>query len=73
MYEVSNEARNVPISVVAQAMGKDPQFVRVALQQGILPIGYALKLKNSSRYTYYVSPKKLFEYCGFKYIPPKGA
>lgn len=29
---------NVPINVVARVMKKDPQFVRVCLQKGILPI-----------------------------------
>ena len=28
--------RNVPIKEIAQAMGKDAQYVRVGLQQGIL-------------------------------------
>lgn len=70
MYEETycfNNGRNVPISIVANALGKTPQFIRLALQQNILPIGYAIKLPGSSKFTYYVSPKKLYEYSGFYY------
>ena len=36
--------RNVPIKEIAQAMGKDAQYVRVGLQQGILKFGTAIKV-----------------------------
>ena len=36
--------RNVPITEIAKAIGKDAQYVRVGLQQGILKFGYAMKL-----------------------------
>lgn len=38
--------RNVPIKEIAQAMGKDAQYVRVGLQQGILKFGTAIKVGN---------------------------
>lgn len=58
---------NVPISVVARVMRKDPQFVRQGLIQGYLPIGSAFKKEGRIQYDFYVSPKKLFEYTGFYY------
>ena len=39
-----------------------PQFVRVAMQQGKLPIGTAVKM--SSVWTYYISEKMLADYSG---------
>lgn len=60
---------NVPISVVAKVMKKDPQFVRQGLIQGYLPIGSAFKKDGRVQYDFYVSPKKLFEYTGFYYDP----
>ncbi|MDE7445919.1 MAG: hypothetical protein K2N15_09515 [Lachnospiraceae bacterium] len=38
------------------------QYVRVAMQKGVLPIGTAVKL--SSQWTYNISPKLLAEYYG---------
>lgn len=39
-----------------------PQFVRIAMQQGKLPIGTAIKM--SSIWTYHISEKLLQEYSG---------
>lgn len=59
---------NVPIPVVAKALRKDAQFVRVGLQRGLLPFGVAYKVDDSNtQYDYYVSPLKLWEYSGFIY------
>lgn len=38
--------RNVPITEIAKAIGKDAQYVRVGLQKGVLKFGYAMKLDN---------------------------
>lgn len=57
-----NGLKNVPVSVAAQKLGKSEQFVRVALQRGIVPFGFAVQL--SSRFTYHISPKLLNEYIG---------
>lgn len=43
-------------------MGKSQQFLRIGLQQGIFPFGTAVKL--SSIWTYYIYPKKFYEYTG---------
>lgn len=46
----------------ARLMGKSEQFVRVGLQQGVFPFGYAVKI--STKYTYYISDEKIKEYIG---------
>ena len=45
--------------------GKDAQYVRVGLQQGILKFGYAMKLDKSSEYNYYCPDKKVWEETGY--------
>ena len=51
---------NLSVKETAALLGKSQQFVRCGLQYGILPFGYAVKM--SSRWTYHISSKKLFEY-----------
>lgn len=58
---------NVPITIVAKVMKKDKQFVRIGIQEKWLPIGVAYKKEGSNEYSYYVSPKKLYEYTGYVY------
>lgn len=58
---------NIPISVVAKIMKKDKQFIRIGIQEKWLPIGVAYKKEGSSEYSYYISPKKLYEYTGYVY------
>jgi len=53
---------NVTIKEAAELLGKSQQFVRIGLQQSVLPFGYAIKM--SGRYTYHISRKKLEEYLG---------
>lgn len=48
----------------AEIIGSSPQFVRVAMQQGILKIGCACRIGGSRRWTYNISPKMLGEYIG---------
>ena len=57
--------RNVPITEIAKAFGKDAQYVRIGLQQGILKFGVAIKLKASSEYNYYCPDKKVWEETGY--------
>lgn len=57
--------RNVPITEIAKAIGKDAQYVRVGLQQGVLKFGYAMKLENSSEYNYYCPDRKVWEETGY--------
>ena len=46
----------------ADIINASPQFVRIAMQRGVLPIGTAVKM--SSIWTYNISPKLLAEYSG---------
>lgn len=46
----------------AAILNTSPQFVRVAMQQGKLPIGIAIKM--STKWTYNISGKLLTEYSG---------
>lgn len=57
--------RNVPIAEIARAIGKDAQFVRIGLQQGILKFGIAIKVGSSSEYSYFCPDKKVWEETGY--------
>lgn len=46
----------------AKLLDKSPQFVRIGLQRGVLPFGYAIKM--SSKWTYHISEAKVLEYLG---------
>ena len=56
--------QNVSVKDAAIVLGKSQQFVRVGLQKGVLPIGIAIKMNGSSKWTYHISKKKLQEYIG---------
>lgn len=57
-----SEVVKLKVSEAAKALGKSEQFVRIGLQRGILPFGYAVKM--SSKWTYHISAHKVFEYLG---------
>ncbi len=57
-------AGKITTAEAAAIINTSPQFVRVAMQQGILPIGIALKMPHSSTWTYNISPKLLNDYSG---------
>ena len=48
----------------AEILNASPQFVRVAMQRGVLNIGVAMQMPNSSHWTYNISPKLLEKYTG---------
>ena len=50
------------VAEAAKLLNKSQQFVRIGLQRGILPFGYAVKM--SSKWTYHISAAKLREYLG---------
>ena len=54
------DTKNISVSECAKILGKSEQFVRVALQTGVAPFGFAVK--NKTVYSYHISPKKLAEY-----------
>lgn len=53
---------NVPVAMAAKQLGKSEQFIRVALQTGTAPFGFAAM--NKTKWSYHISPKKLNEYMG---------
>lgn len=52
------------VQQAADLMGVSPQFVRVGLQRGRLPFGYAVK--NKTKWWYFISPQKFTEATGIK-------
>ena len=60
--EASEDTRNVSVAECARRLGKSEQFVRIALQTGVFPFGFAVRM--SSKYSYHISSKKLAEYIG---------
>ena len=57
--------RNVPITEIAKAIGKDAQYIRLGIQKGILKFWCAMKMENSSEYSYYCPDKKVWEETGY--------
>ena len=57
--------RNVPITELAKAMGKDPQYIRIGLQRGIFKFGYVIKKEDSTEFNYYCPDKKVWEEIGY--------
>lgn len=56
------QMNRMSIAECATLMGASEQFVRVGLQQKLLPFGFAVK--NSSKWTYWISAKKFAEATG---------
>ena len=55
----------VSIEEAASLMGVSQQYVRIGIQQGILPFGVAVRV-GGGRYTYYISPKQFTEFTGIE-------
>ncbi len=55
--------KNVPVEQAARLLGKSKQFVRVALQRGVAPFGFAV-MGSGEKWSYHISPRKLTEYIG---------
>lgn len=56
---------SISVLEAARLMGVSPQFIRVGLQKGILPFGYAVQISHN-RYTYFISRSKFNECIGLK-------
>lgn len=61
--QVQPDQKNVPVEVAARRLGKSDQFVRVALQRGLAPFGFATKI-SGDKYSYHISPKLFEQYQG---------
>ena len=57
--------QRVSIEEAARRLGKSQQFIRISLQNGTAPFGFATK-GTGSTYDYHISPKLLDEYIGEK-------
>lgn len=55
--------KKITIEKAAQMIGKSEQFIRIALQRGTAPFGFAVQMP-SGKWSYHISPKKLSEYMG---------
>lgn len=53
---------NVPVAEAARLLGWSEQSVRVSLQNGNAPFGFATK--NKTKYQYHISPKLFYDYIG---------
>ena len=58
------ENQRISVAKAAKILGVSQQFVRVAMQQGVLPIGICVKM--SGVYTYHICPEKLKRYLGLE-------
>ena len=56
---------NMTVAEASRLMGVSRQFIRVGLQKGILPFGYAVQV-SADRYTYFISAQKFKEYIGIE-------
>lgn len=56
--------KNLTVNDVAKALNKSPQYIRICLQQGLLPFGTAAKMPHSGQWTYVIFPAKFREYVG---------
>lgn len=63
-HKSDNKNMKITTAEAAEIIGASPQFVRVAMQRGVLNIGVAMKMPGSSQWTYNISPKLLAEYTG---------
>jgi len=57
--------RNVPINEIAQAICKDPHYIRLGIRQGIFKFGVAMKMENSNEFSYYCPDRKVWEETGY--------
>ena len=46
-------------------MGKDPHYVRLAIQQGVVKFGVAMKVGDASEFSYYCPDRKVWEETGY--------
>jgi len=54
---------SIDVEDIAKWMSKSPTFVRKSIENGSLPIG--CYNKNGNRGSYYISPKRAYEYIGY--------
>ena len=56
--------KKITVQTAARLMGKSTLFVREGMRRGVLPIGEAMQMPGSNKWSFYISPKLLAEYIG---------
>ena len=56
--------RKITPEIAGKLMGKGAVFVREAMKVGDLPIGVALQMPESQKWSFFISPSRLAEYLG---------
>lgn len=59
-----NRPKKITVQVAAKLMGKSTLFVREGMRRGVLPIGEAMQMPGSQKWSFYISPKLLADYIG---------
>lgn len=59
------ENNYLTVAEASELMGVSRQFIRVGLQKGILPFGYAVQISRK-HYTYFISRQKFIEHTGIQ-------
>ena len=61
------QAITMSVENAAKIIRKNPQNVRLGLQQGAFPFGVAIQ-KPNGRWTYNIIASKVYEYAGIKQL-----
>ena len=56
-------SKKMTVEEAARRLGKSEQFIRISLQRGTAPFGFATQM-GSGKWCYHISPKKFAEYIG---------
>lgn len=59
-----DDKNKLSVNRAAELMNVGSQFLRLGLQEGKFPFGWAVK--TSSKWTYYISKSKFTEYTGIE-------
>ena len=59
-----NRPKKITVQTAARLMGKSTLFVREGMRRGMLPIGEAMQMPGSQKWSFYISPKLLADYIG---------
>ena len=59
-----NKPKKITVQTAARLMGKSTLFVREGMRRGMLPIGEAMQMPGSQKWSFYISPKLLADYIG---------
>lgn len=65
MNTPSFTGRNVPITEIANVIGKSPETIRYAIREGIFHFGVAIQSDKSDGYSYYCPDKRVWEETGY--------